>query len=168
MGRRGGRPSLNFSRFLAGKCVHVAPKKGPPFPDTRARNAEREDWATGIFLRAVGRQGIHLAGYTAQTREQEQDDREAGHVLIPSSNIIWNYWNALYPLRQKSSTRTSRSTSTNGQPLSQQALARACCEMGFPQENEAVKEVSPTGLVFYRETVRDQQPRPEGLGQKKK
>ena len=91
MGRRGGRPSLNFSRFLAGKCVHVAPKKGPPFPDTRARNAEREDWATGIFLRAVGRQGIHLAGYTAQTREQEEDDREAGHVLIPSSNIIWNY-----------------------------------------------------------------------------
>ena len=57
----------------------------------RARNAEREDWATGIFLRAVGRQGIHLAGYTAQTREQEEDDREAGHVLIPSSNIIWNY-----------------------------------------------------------------------------
>ena len=62
-----------------------------PRARARARNAEREDWATGIFLRAVGRQGIHLAGYTAQTREQEQDDREAGHVLIPSSNIIWNY-----------------------------------------------------------------------------
>jgi hypothetical protein len=33
-------------------------------------------------------------------------------------------WNALYSLRQKSSTRTSRSTSTNGQPVSQQPLAR--------------------------------------------
>src|SRR6516164_9312018 len=35
----GGRPSLNFSGFLAGKIVHVAPKKGPPFLDTRARKA---------------------------------------------------------------------------------------------------------------------------------
>ena len=37
MGRRGGRPSLNFSGPFAGKCVHAAPKKGPPFLDTRAR-----------------------------------------------------------------------------------------------------------------------------------
>jgi hypothetical protein len=41
MGRHGGRPSLNFSRFLAGKSVHVAPKKGPPFLDTRARPRKR-------------------------------------------------------------------------------------------------------------------------------
>ena len=62
----------------------------------RARNAEGEDWATGIFLRAVGRQGIHLAGYAAQTLEQERDDREAGHVLIPSSKYSMELWNALY------------------------------------------------------------------------
>src|SRR6516164_2834104 len=36
-GRHGGRPSPNFSGLLAGKCVHVAPKKGPPFLDARAR-----------------------------------------------------------------------------------------------------------------------------------
>jgi hypothetical protein len=41
MGRRGGRPSLNFSGPFAGKCVHVAPKKGPPFLDTRARRRAR-------------------------------------------------------------------------------------------------------------------------------
>ena len=29
----------------------------------RARYAERKDWATGFLLRAVGRQGIHLAGF---------------------------------------------------------------------------------------------------------
>jgi hypothetical protein len=33
MGRHGGRPSLDFSGFLAGKSVHVAPKKSPPFLD---------------------------------------------------------------------------------------------------------------------------------------
>jgi hypothetical protein len=27
MGRHGDRPSLNFNGFLAGKSVHVAPKK---------------------------------------------------------------------------------------------------------------------------------------------
>ena len=30
-------PPMNFNRFLAGKNVQVAPKKGPPFLDTRAR-----------------------------------------------------------------------------------------------------------------------------------
>jgi hypothetical protein len=37
MGRYGGRPSLNFSAFLAGKNVHAAAKKGAPLLDTRAR-----------------------------------------------------------------------------------------------------------------------------------
>ena len=32
----------------------------------------------------VGRQGIHVAGCTARTLEQKQDDREAGYVLIPA------------------------------------------------------------------------------------
>jgi hypothetical protein len=41
MGRHGGRPSLNFIGFLAGKSVHVAPKKGAPFLDTRARRRAR-------------------------------------------------------------------------------------------------------------------------------
>jgi hypothetical protein len=65
------------------------PKKARLSWITRARNAEREDWATGFFLRAVGRQGIHLAGYTAQTLEQEQDEREAGQVLIPILEISY-------------------------------------------------------------------------------
>src|SRR6516165_6152931 len=42
MGRHGGRPSPNFSGLLAGKCVHVAPKKGTPFLDTRARMSQGE------------------------------------------------------------------------------------------------------------------------------
>jgi len=44
----------------------------------------------GSSSEAIGRQGIHLAGYTAQTLEQEQDHSEAGHVLIHLRNIIWN------------------------------------------------------------------------------
>jgi hypothetical protein len=39
----------------------------------------------GCFLRATGRQGIHLAGYAVQTLEQVQDNRAAGHALIASS-----------------------------------------------------------------------------------
>ena len=42
VGRHGGRPSLNFSRFLAGNSVHVAPKKGAPVLDTRTRPLELE------------------------------------------------------------------------------------------------------------------------------
>ena len=47
MGRHGGRPSLNFSGLLAGKCVHAAPKKGTPFLDTRARMASLVNAAAG-------------------------------------------------------------------------------------------------------------------------
>ena len=39
----------------------------------------------GSSSERFGRQGIYLAGYTAQARKQEEDDREGGHVLIPSS-----------------------------------------------------------------------------------
>ena len=38
--------------------------------------------------------------------------------------------------------------------------------MGFPQGSEAVKVVSQLAVVFYCDAVRDQQPRPSGLGQK--
>jgi hypothetical protein len=69
----------------------------------------------GFFLRErFGRQGIHLAGYTAQTLEQEQNDREAGHALIPSSKY---YMERSVLLTAESSTRRSRSTSTKGQPI---------------------------------------------------
>src|SRR6516164_7979882 len=63
------------------------------------------------------------APYAEREDRAERDDREAGHVLIRSSKYYIELWNALYSLRQKSSTRTSRSTSTNGQPVSQRALA---------------------------------------------
>jgi hypothetical protein len=43
--------------------------------------------------------------------------------MIRSSKYYLKLWNALYSLRQKSSTSTSRSTSTNGQPVSQQPRA---------------------------------------------
>ena len=45
-------------------------------------------------------------------------------------------------------------------------LVRAYCEMGLPQGSEAVKVVSQLAVVFYCDAVRDQQPRPSGLGQK--
>ena len=34
-------------------------------------------------------------------------------------------------------------------------LTSGCCEMGFSQGSEAVKEVSQQAVVFYREAVRD-------------
>ena len=46
-GRHGGRPSPNFSAFLAGRDVHVAPEK----PD-RLRKSDGRGWPSQIVARA--------------------------------------------------------------------------------------------------------------------
>jgi hypothetical protein len=74
MGRHRGRPSLNFIGFLAGKCVHVAPRKGPPFLDTRARRRARMRQAK--LLQAQTAKSRPLYAFARRRSESPEEARD--------------------------------------------------------------------------------------------